>query len=154
MDYRTGSLAYELLARPDTLIIGGGSGTELLNAFRHGAKTITVVEMNRDIIDLMQGPYRRFSGQIYDSGPTRTYVEEGRRFVERTKHEFDLIQISLLEATGSASAGVNTINENYLFTVESIEACLRRLAPGGDPQRIRFDHDPSPGKHQGVRHGR
>ncbi|HEX7534436.1 MAG TPA: hypothetical protein VF343_04190, partial [Syntrophales bacterium] len=61
MDYRTNSVAYKILNHPDVLIIGGGSGTEILNAMYHGAKGISVVEMNRDIIRLMQGQYKIFS---------------------------------------------------------------------------------------------
>ena len=32
---------------------------------------------------------------------------------------------------GTASAGVYSLNENYLFTTEAIEICLERLTPGG-----------------------
>ena len=131
MDYRTNALAYKLLNHPDVLIIGGGSGTEILNAGYHTAKSISVVEMNADIVLLMQEPYRTFSGDIYNPGSTHVLVEEGRGYLERTKRHFDLINISLLESIGKASAGVYSLNENYLFTKESIEACLKRLTPGG-----------------------
>jgi spermidine synthase len=131
MDYRTNSLAYTILHHPDVLIIGGGSGTEILNAGYHAAKSISVVEMNGDIVHLMQGLYGSFSGNIYTTGNTSVYIEEGRGYLQRTKKLFDLIQISLLESMGTATAGVYSLNENYLFTTEAIETCLERLAPGG-----------------------
>jgi spermidine synthase len=131
MNYRTTSVAYKILDRPHVLIIGGGSGTEILNAMYHGALSISVVELNRDIIHLMQGPYKAFSGYIYNTADTHAFVEDGRGYLQRTAERFDLIEISLLESMGSASAGVYSLNENYLFTTEAIRLCLERLRPGG-----------------------
>ncbi|HVO67048.1 MAG TPA: hypothetical protein VMT12_11240 [Syntrophales bacterium] len=131
MDYRTNSLAYKILNNPDVLIIGGGSGTEILNAGYHKARSISVVEMNTDIVHLMQEVYRTFSGNAYNAQNTDVHVEEGRGYLQRTKRHFDLINISLLESVGTASAGVYSLNENYLFTTEAIEACLERLTQGG-----------------------
>jgi hypothetical protein len=131
MDYRTNSLAYTLLDHPEVLIIGGGSGTEILNARYHEAKSISVVEMNGDIVHLMQGPYGTFSGNVYSSGNTHVLIEDGRGFLQRTHERFDLIHISLLESMGTASAGVYSLNENYLFTTEALTLCLDRLTPGG-----------------------
>ncbi|MGC9975733.1 MAG: hypothetical protein ABSC57_03295 [Syntrophales bacterium] len=131
MDYRTNSVAYKILNRPHVLIIGGGSGTEILNAMYHAAKSVSVLEMNRDIIRLLQGPYRTFSGDIYSPADTHVFVEEGRGYLQRTEERFDLIEISLLESPAAASAGVYSLNENYLFTKEAIGMCMERLTPGG-----------------------
>jgi Spermine/spermidine synthase domain len=131
MDYRTNSVAYKILNCPHVLIIGGGSGTEILSARQHTAKSISVVEMNRDIINLMQGPYKTFSGDIYSSADTHAIIEEGRGYLQRTERRFDLIEISLLESMGAASAGVYSLNENYLFTTEAIRLCMGRLTPEG-----------------------
>jgi len=131
MDYRTNSVAYKILNHPDVLIIGGGSGTEILSARYHRAKGISVVEINGDIIQLMQGPYKTFGGDIYSSADTHAFVEEGRGYLQRTAQRFDLIEISLLESMGSASAGVYSLNENYLFTTEALRLCMERLTPEG-----------------------
>ncbi len=131
MDYRTNALAYKLLDEPDVLILGGGSGMEILNARYHGAKAVSVVEMNGDIVRLMQGPYAAFSGNVYHPESTAVIVEEGRGYLQKTNQLFDLIQISLLESMGTASAGVYSLNENYLFTTEALGICLNRLKPGG-----------------------
>jgi spermidine synthase len=131
MDYRTNALAYKLRDEPDVLILGGGSGTEIINARYHKAKTVSVVEMNGDIVRLMQGPYAAFSGNVYHPENAMVIVEEGRGYLQKTNHFFDLIQISLLESMGTASAGVYSLNENYLFTTEALGVCLNRLKPGG-----------------------
>jgi len=131
MDYRTNALPYKLLKNPDVLIIGGGSGTEILNARYHSARTVSAVEMNRDIVHLMQSTYRTYSGEIYSARNTHIVVEEGRGYLQKTDRRFDLIQINLSESMGAASAGVYSLNENYLFTTEALMLCLDRLTPGG-----------------------
>jgi len=131
MEWRTTSLPYRLLDRPSVLVIGGGGGSEIVNARHHGAREISVVEMNRAIVRLMQGRYRAFSGNLYDPARTRILVEDGRGYLERTEQRFDLIQMSLLESMESASAGVYSLNENYLFTTEALKTALDRLTPGG-----------------------
>jgi spermidine synthase len=131
MQCRTASLAYQILARPDVLIIGGGGGTEILNATYHGAKRITIVEINKDIVRLMQNRYRSFSGNVYNPREHRLLIEDGRGYLEDTDERFDLIQLSVAESMDIASAGVYSLRENYLLTMEALRACLRRLKPGG-----------------------
>jgi len=131
MSWRTASLAYELLEEPSVLVIGGGGGSEVLNARFHGAREISVVEINADVVALMKGPYREYGGAVYESGPVRVFTEEGRGFLDRTGESYDLIQMVLLDSMGTATAGVYSLNENYLFTVEAFEKALLRLSPGG-----------------------
>jgi len=131
MEWRTASLPYQLLDRPLVLIIGGGGGTEIVSARHHGAREVSVIEMNREVVRLMQGRYRVFSGSLYDPARARILVEDGRGYLERTGERFDLIQMSLLESMESSSAGVFSLNENYLFTTEALKTALDRLTPGG-----------------------
>lgn len=131
MSWRTASLAYELLEEPKVLVIGGGGGSEVLNARYHRARDISVVELNADVVALMDGPYREYGGAVYGSGPVRVFAEEGRGFLDRTGESYDLIQMVLLDSMGTATAGVYSLNENYLFTVEAFEKAVLRLFPGG-----------------------
>jgi len=131
MEWRTASLPYHLLKSPSVLIIGGGGGGEILNARHHRAREISVVEMNHEIVSLLQRDYSAFCGGLYDPAQMQIFSEDGRGYLERTQRTFDLIQISLLESMESASAGVYSLNENYLLTREALQCALRRLAPGG-----------------------
>jgi spermidine synthase len=131
MDWRTTSLAYHLLNQPIVLIIGAGTGTEILNARYHKAHFISIVEINTDISRLMEESYRQFSGAIYNQKNDAVFAEDGREYLERTSRRFNLIQISLLESMSSASSGVYSLNENYLFTREALALCLNRLKPEG-----------------------
>ncbi len=145
MGCRTASLAYALLTEPRVYVLGAGSGTEILNALHHGAGTLTSTEMNGDIARIMRGPLAVESGGVYGNGKLSLHVEEGRGFLQRTKDRYDLIQIALLESMGTASAGVYSLNENYLFTKEAIELYLDRLAPGGILSLSRWVENPPRG---------
>jgi hypothetical protein len=62
------------------LIIGSGGGREVLISLLGGAKEITAVEVNRDLVDLMK-KYSNFNGGIYNDFPgVKVVVEEGRNF--------------------------------------------------------------------------
>ncbi|MBN2516298.1 MAG: hypothetical protein JXC33_09755 [Deltaproteobacteria bacterium] len=131
MECRTSSLVYRLVPNPDVLIIGGGGGTEILNAHYCGSKRIFVVEMNNDIISLMRNRYSHFSGGIYNFENCRIVSADGRGYLQGTKETFDVIQLSALETMESTASGVYSLNENYLFTTEALRTSLKRLNPGG-----------------------
>jgi len=145
MGCRTASLAYALLSKPRVFVLGAGSGTEILNASHHGAKTVTAAEMNSDIACLMKGPLADKSGGVYGLENVNVQVEEGRGYLQRTKDRYDLIQVALLESMGTAAAGVYSLNENYLFTKEAFRLYLDRLAPEGILSVSRWIENPPRG---------
>jgi hypothetical protein len=59
------------------------------------------------------------------------YEAEARGFVNSSRERYDLIQVALLDSFGTASAGLYGLSENYLYTVEAMQAYLNRLTPGG-----------------------
>lgn len=131
LDWRTVSAAYRLTRNPDVLIVGGGGGTEILNALFHGAAGITVIEMNGRLLDLLRNEYGPYSGEVYDRSPVHAVEAEGRSYLAAAGPAFDLIQVGLSESPGISSSGVHALGENYLLTKEGLAACLRRLKPGG-----------------------
>jgi hypothetical protein len=58
-------------------------------------------------------------------------VAEARGFITSSKHEWDLVQLPLLDAFGAGAAGVHGLSETYIYTVEAFEHYLQRLRPGG-----------------------
>jgi spermidine synthase len=131
MECRTSSLVYQFVTNPDVLIIGGGGGTEILNAHYYGSKRIFVVEMNEDIISLMRNRYSHFSGGIYNFDNCRIVSADGRGYLQGTKEMFDVIHLSALDTMESTASGVYSLNENYLLTTEALRTSLKRLNPGG-----------------------
>ncbi len=130
----SGYFPFELVSEREkekVLIIGAGGGREVLLALLGGAKEITAVEVNRDLVDLVKD-YSDFSGGIYNGFPgVKVVVEEGRNFVRGTKEKYNIIMLAIPVTNSSRSPEGYALTENYLFTVESINDYLDRLTPDG-----------------------
>jgi hypothetical protein len=131
LDYLTSAAAFHLLQRPRVLVLGSGAGSDVLQALYHSAALIEAVELNPGVIDLVQERFGAFSGRPYSQPGVRLHVGEARGFVAATDNRYDLIQIALVDAFGASSAGLYALAESYLYTVESLQAYLERLVPGG-----------------------
>lgn len=131
LDYLSSALPYHLLARPRVLVLGAGGGAEVLQALYHRAPRIDAVELNPRVLELVRETYQGFSGGLYDRGEVQAHVAEARGFLATTRAQFDLIQVSLLDAFGASAAGLHALNESYLYTVEALQTGLRRLRPSG-----------------------
>jgi len=133
LDFLSSALPYHLLNQPSVLILGGGGGGDVLLARYHGVPKIEVVELNPQVLKLMEKDFSEFSGKLYQAGEVKTHLAEARSFVARTpsQPQFDLIQLSLIDSFGAASAGLYALSENYLYTVEALQDYLQHLRPNG-----------------------
>lgn len=133
LDFLSSALPYHLIEDPEVLILGGGGGSEILLAKLHGAKKIEVVELNPQVVGLLQEEFKKYSGDLFKSEEVTPIVAEARSFVSRHKNtpRYDLIQISLLDSFGASTAGLYSLSENYLYTVEAVTEYLSTLKPRG-----------------------
>ncbi len=127
----TAALPYTLLDAPHVLILGAGGGADVLLALYNGAGRIDAVELNPQITQLVTNTYADFAGHLYDDDRITVHTGEARGFVVRSKDQYDLIQVALLDSFAASGAGVQALNESYLYTVEAIQDYLRHTAPGG-----------------------
>ncbi len=116
-----------------TLIIGAGAGFDVFMAKRAGAEIVTAVEVNPAIVKVTRemAPY---NGGVLDLPGVETVIADGRNFVERADSQYDLIYLNIVY-TQAAAAGVSSLVEDHVFTVEALRAYWDRLAAGG---RIAF----------------
>ena len=131
LDYLTSALPYHLLAHPRVLVLGAGTGADVLQAIVLGARSVDAVELNPQMIDLVERDFADFSGRPYSATGVRVHVAEARGFVVRQRERFDLIEVALLDTFGASVAGLYALSESYLYTVEALDAYLDRLLPGG-----------------------
>lgn len=132
LDNTISALAYDLVEKPNVLVVGAGGGTDVLNALYHQSHTIDAVEMNPQVVGLVQQEYGDFSGQIYAPNSTvQVHIAEIRNFINASTKKYDLIQISMLDSIGVSGTGTHALSENYLYTVEAISNLFQHLAPGG-----------------------
>ena len=127
----TSALPYALLEGPRVLILGAGAGGDVLQALYHDATAIDAVELNPQMTELVDGTYAEFAGHVYEHPAVSIHIDEARGFVARNTRTFDLIQIGLLDSFGASGAGVQALNESYVYTVEAVRDYLDDLAAGG-----------------------
>ena len=130
LEETTLALPYHLKQHADILILGAGTGGDILRANNHAIKHIDAVELNPQVIDLVKEKYADFAGHLYSNTHIKLQVGEARGFVATSNKIYDLIDISLLDAFG-ASTGLYSMAENYLYTEQAIQDYLRHVSPGG-----------------------
>jgi hypothetical protein len=136
LDQLTSALPYHLpgsdeIARPRVLVLGAGAGSDVLQALYFGSTAVDAVELDRNVTDLVSRRFRDYAGNLYSRPGVHVYEAEARGFVNASRKRYDLIQVALLDSFGTASAGLYGLSENYLYTVEALQADLSRLSPGG-----------------------
>ena len=127
----TSALPYVLLHEPRVLVLGSGAGGDVLQALVHGARRVDAVELDGQVTAMVQEDLAAFSGRPYTAAGVQLHVAEARGFVAATRERFDLIQVALLDTFGGSAAGLGSLSESSLYTVEALESYLARLAPGG-----------------------
>jgi hypothetical protein len=131
LDQTTSALPYHLKPLSSILILGAGTGSDILQAHYHAIKHIDAVELNPQVIDLVKKKYADFAGHIYSSAQVNLHSGEARGYVETTRETYDLINISLLDAFGASAAGLYSMSENYLYTGEAIQRYLQHVNANG-----------------------
>ncbi len=127
----TAALPYALLDEPDVLVLGAGGGSDVLLALYHGANSIDAVELNPQMTGLVRDTYAEFAGFVYNDPRVTLHTKEARGFVAQSDAQYDLIHIGLLDSFGASGAGVQSLNESYIYTVEAIREYLEHTRPGG-----------------------
>jgi spermidine synthase len=132
LDQTTSALPYHLKPLADILVLGAGTGSDVLQAHYHRADNIDAVELNPQIVKLMQQKYAEFSGGLYTAmHHIHVHIDEARGYLAGTDKTYDLVNLSLLDAFGASAAGLYSMAENYLYTDQAIREYLDHLSPDG-----------------------
>ena len=129
--YDITNLAHHLRRDADVLVIGSGGGRDVLSALVFEQASVTALEINDLILDVVHGRFGDFTGHL-DRHPKARFVhDEARSYVARSQDRFDIIQISLIDSFAATAAGAFVLTENALYTVEAWKIFLEHLRPGG-----------------------
>jgi hypothetical protein len=129
--YRPAGLAFVGKQHPKVLIIGSGAGREVLEAQYFGASSITAVEINPIINDIVTNRMRKHWGGLFEQPGVRLVTEDGRSFVRRSKEKYDaIISVNTL-SYAAVSSGALSLSETYVMTVEAFEDYWNHLTPNG-----------------------
>jgi|AGTN01.3.fsa_nt_gi Spermidine synthase len=126
------------------LVIGVGSGRDILSALAFNQKSVLGVEVNNVILKALNQTFGDFSGHL-DQNPKVKFVnDEARSFLARSDEKFDIIQISLIDTLAATSSGAFVFTENALYTIESWELFFKHLTDTGVLSVSRWYHKGMP----------
>ncbi len=131
LDQITSSVAYHLTKSDQVLVIGSGSGNDILQAQFHQSKHIDAVELNELYIEMTELKQADFVSNVYQQPNVKVHIADGRDFLNSRHQQYDLIQLNLLDSFNASAAGLYALNESYLYTVEALELYLSSLNPEG-----------------------
>lgn len=129
-DYPSG-IAYVGKSRPNVLVIGSGGGAQVLDALHYGARSITAVEINPIINDVVSRGMRDYWGGLFQQPEVRLVTEEGRSYVRRSRERYDAILSVHTISNAAVASGALSLAENYVLTREAFEDYLDHLTPDG-----------------------
>lgn len=130
-NYRPSGIAYVGKAHPKVLILGSGSGREVLEALDFGARSVTAVDINPIVNNIVTHRMRTYWGGLFEQPEVSLVTEDGRSFVRRSREKYDVI-ISVSTMVSSAiTSGAMTLAESYMFTREAFADYLDHLTPDG-----------------------
>ena len=129
--YRPTGIPYVGKTHPKVLILGSGAGREVLEALYFGARSVTAVDINPIINDIVARRMRDAWGGLFDRPEVKLVTEEGRSFVRRSEEKYDVI-VSIQTMTAAAvTSGALSMSEAYMFTREAFADYLDHLTPDG-----------------------
>ena len=129
IEWNAYNIPYHFYHQPSTvLILGAGMGNDVAAALRNGATQITAVEIDPLILKL--GREFHFE-RPYAANRVRQVSDDARSYIENCHEQFDMIVFSLLDSHTTSSYYTNIRIDNYVYTVEALQAAKHLLNPDG-----------------------
>jgi hypothetical protein len=146
LKYDVTNMAHYL--RPDSrvIVVGTGGGRDVLSALAFNQKTVTGVEINDGILDLVNRRFGDFTGHLDRHPRVRFVNDEARSYIARLEDRADIIQISLIDTWAATASGAFVLTENSLYTVNAWRIFLDHLAPRGILSVSRWYYADRPGE--------
>jgi len=120
---------YRQLKRPPgrVLVLGAGTGNDVAVLLDSGAERIDAVEIDPVILDLGAN----HPNNPYASDRVRLINTDARSYLNDTEEVYDLIVFGTLDSMTRLSALSNVRLDNYVYTLECIQAARSRLSSDG-----------------------
>ena len=129
IEWNAYNVPYHFYGAPrSVLVLGSGMGNDVAAALRNTKAAITAVEIDPAILAL--GRELHFE-KPYQSPRVRVIVNDARNYIQTTSDRYDLVLFSLLDSHTTASHYSNIRIDNYVYTVEAMQAARRMLNPDG-----------------------
>ena len=103
-----------------------------------GWRHVEGVEVNPQIVSLVR-QYGDYNGHIFNREGVDIHIGDGRHYLERSEHQYDLIALPLVYAEAADLVGYALL-EIYLFTREAFQAYIDHLQPEGRLALVVHNH--------------
>ncbi len=113
------------------LITEPGGGLDVLCSLYHGNSDIYIIQNSELVTGLLEVSFSEYSGSIYNNPAVSVEKSFIRNFSLTTDKKFDLIVLSLSDSFHPVSSGAYSLNENYIYSTESISAITELLSHDG-----------------------
>ena len=128
----------QLKSNADVLVLGAGGGKEVVDSLAYNQRSITAVEVNPVLGDMVKKYFADYIGHIFDDPRVTLNIQDGRSFIAGVNNRYDIIQISMVDTWSGVAAGGYVFSENSLYTKEAITDYLSHLKPNGILSITRF----------------
>ena len=123
------NLPYEIVKRPeDVVVVGSGTGNDVVAALRGGAEHVDAVEIDPAILLLGREGH---PDHPYSDYRVRAVVDDARSFLRTTHRHYDLIVFGLLDSHTLLSHASSVRLESFVYTVQAMREARARLKPHG-----------------------
>jgi SAM-dependent methyltransferase len=112
----------------DVLIVGAGNGGDVAIALAAGAKHVDAVEIDPRIYAIGRA---LDPDHPYQNPRVSVHIDDGRAFLERSHHRYDLILFALPDSLTLVSGQSSLRLESYLFTAQAMAAARAHLSDAG-----------------------
>ncbi len=131
--YLINSFVYHLdeNSKKNVLIIGPGGGEDILGAYSFNPASITAVELNPTVVEIVNDRFRDFTGAPYRLPRVTTVIENARSFIKYSPNKYDIIFGSLVFEWFEPVAGAFTLSQSNLYTFEGFSDYFNHLTPDG-----------------------
>jgi hypothetical protein len=116
------------------LIIGAAGGNEIQAALTYGVGHVDAVELNPVTVGLLEDEFAEYSGGLTSRDDVDYVQGDGRTYLARTDHEYDMIWFvapDTYAAANAATSGAFVLSESYLYTEEMLAEAYDHLTPDG-----------------------
>ncbi len=105
------------------LVVGGGDGGTLRRCLQHPVERVTLVELDRQVIELCKIHLPALGAGAFEDPRTELVIGDGSEFVARSSDAYDVIIVDSTDPVGGPG--------DVLFSEGFYADCKRRLRPGG-----------------------
>jgi len=113
-------------------IIGSGGGGEIVSALSHNAKSITAVEINGILNDLITKAFANtWTAGLARNKKVKIITDDARGYLRGKRIKYDVIISAHTISASAVASGAMSLVENYIMTLEAVKEYFTHLTPQG-----------------------